>query len=165
MRKLIVVLAAAALCATASAQAPTEQSLDRLMEVSKAPKLIEQMVPMVMQSMRRGMEEGLKGKTLTEQQQHTMDTIWAKMEQSMREAMAWETLRPMFIQVYQETFTQADIDGLIAFYQSPSGHAFVEKMPTALQRTQGLMMQRIGPLVQKLKQDVNQAIADSKAGQ
>jgi hypothetical protein len=165
MRQLVVLLAGATLCAAALATPPTEQSIDKLMEVSRTPKLMEQMIPMMVQSMRRGMEEASKETTPTEEQQRTMNAVFAKVEQSMREALSWDALHPMFIQIYQETFTQSDIDGLIAFYQSPTGAAYIEKMPIALKKTQALVQKQIGPLVQKLRSDIEKTVADSKSGQ
>lgn len=43
-------------------------------------------------------------------------------------------MEPIQIPIYRETFEQAEIDGLIAFYGSPVGQAFVNKMPTVSQK-------------------------------
>ena len=44
--------------------------------------------------------------------------------------MTWDKLRPLYVRIYQESFTQEEIDGLIVFYESPAGIAFVERWPS-----------------------------------
>jgi uncharacterized protein len=60
----------------------------------------------------------------------------------LREEMTWDKLRPVYVQIYQESFTQEEIDGLIAFYESPAGFAFVEKMPFVMQKSMSIMQSR-----------------------
>jgi hypothetical protein len=72
-------------------------------------------------------------------------------------------MRPLYIQIYQESFTQEEIDGLIAFYKSPLGIAFVEKMPLVMQKSMTIMQSRTGPLMEKMKAVIDQAMADAKA--
>jgi uncharacterized protein len=162
MRKLLLLLAATTFCVAAPAAPPTEQSIDALLDAAKTKRMADSMIPMMVQSMRRGMEEALEGKPPTPDQQRAMDQISTKYEKAFRDSMAWDKMRPLYIQVYRETFTQGEIDGLIAFYKSPTGAAFIDKMPTVLQKTQGLMQQRIGPIIQQMNAAIEQAVADGK---
>jgi len=72
-------------------------------------------------------------------------------------------MRPLYIQIYQETFTQEEIDGLIAFYKSPAGVAFVDKMPVVMQRSMSIMQSRIAPMMEKMKAAMQQAADEAKA--
>jgi hypothetical protein len=73
-------------------------------------------------------------------------------------------MKKILVPSYSETFSQEEVDGLIAFYQSPAGKAYVEKMPTLLQKTMGQMQQFMGPFVQKA-QAASQEFARSVAQQ
>jgi uncharacterized protein len=163
MRKIIVVLLATALCAVARAERPSEASIDTLLTAAKTERLLDNMYAVMGQSMRQGMQAALKGKTLSDEQQRSFDAVPTKLEQVMREELNWASLRPMYVQVYQETFTQNEVDGLIAFYKSPTGAAFVDKMPVVLQKTQALMQARIAPLVKKINGAMEEAVKEIKA--
>jgi hypothetical protein len=74
-------------------------------------------------------------------------------------------IAPPLRQIYQESFTQEEIDGLIAFYESPAGVAFVEKMPFAMQKSMSIMQSRMAPMMEKIKAAMKEAIAEPKAAQ
>ena len=165
MRRLIVLLAAVSFCAAAQAQTarPSEQSIDTLLELGKSRQLVDQMIAITGKSMREAMNAALDGKTPTQKQQKAMEALATKYEQSLRDTLNWDKLRPMYVQVYQETFTQSDIDGVTAFYKSPAGVAFIDKMPLAIQRLQSIMMTRMAPLMKQIHDDAAQAVGDSAA--
>ena len=52
---------------------------------------------------------------------------------------------------------------MIAFYRSPAGTALVEKMPNVMQKTNAVIMARMGPVMEKMKNMQQQAIAEIKA--
>jgi hypothetical protein len=79
--------------------------------------------------------------------------------------LTWEKLRPLYVQIYQESFTQEEIDGPIAFYESPAGVAFVEKLPFVMQKSMSIMQSRMAPMMEKMKAAMKEAIAEPKAAQ
>jgi hypothetical protein len=58
--------------------------------------------------------------------------------------------------MYIDTFTQEEVDGLLAFYRTPAGRAMIEKMPILLgkmmQQTQA-RMQRLMPQIMQIAQE------------
>ncbi len=68
----------------------------------------------------------------------------------------WQKLKPQFVQVYSDTFTVEELSGMAAFYRSPGGHAFLEKMPSVLQKWSQVSQQQVGnvgPEIQKMMSD------------
>ena len=55
------------------------------------------------------------------------------------------------MKVYTDTYTEEEIDGILAFYKSPVGKAFLQKMPEVMQRSMPVMMQMMGDLQPELK--------------
>ena len=47
----------------------------------------------------------------------------------VRKMLNWETLKPRFIDLYAETYTEPELDGILAFYKSPAGQAMLNKVP------------------------------------
>ena len=163
MRKFLVLVAAAAWCGASQAAPPTEASINALLAAAKTDKLVDSFYTYVTQSMRQGMHSALQDKALTDAQQRALDAVPAKFEQVMRQELSWEKLRPMYVKIYQETFTQSEVDGLMAFYKSPTGLAFVNKMPVVMKKSQQLMQERFAPLAAKMNAAVEQAISEAKA--
>src|ERR1019366_4745218 len=59
--------------------------------------------------------------------------------------------KPAIAKVYTDTYTEEEIDGILAFYKSPAGKAFIQKMPEVMQRLMPVMMQMMGDLQPEIK--------------
>jgi len=93
-----------------------------------------------------------KGAPVTPEQQKVQDAFREKIIAIYKQEMTWEKLEPMFIQIYSDTLSQDDVDGMIAFFQSTSGQSYVRKMPAIMQQTMGAMQKLMGPMMVKLQQ-------------
>ena len=131
--------------------------------MTKAETNVDMMLANLDPMMRQSMATAMQGQQLSSDQQRVMDAIRAEVLQVLREELAWNKMRPLYVQIYQETFTQEEIDGLIAFYKSPAGIAFVEKMPVVMQKSMSIMQSRIAPMMEKMKATMQQATAKAKA--
>ena len=76
----------------------------------------------------------------------TMSQMDGLLQSSMKQVMAgilkeginWEKLEPMMIGIYQQSFTQKDVDGMLTFYKSKAGQAVIAKMPVVMPKIQNL---------------------------
>ena len=62
----------------------------------------------------------------------------------------------MYEQIYVELYTEQELDGIIAFYKSPVGHALVSKTPQATSKILEVSKQQfdqLTPQIQKLTED------------
>ena len=79
-----------------------------------------------------------------------------KIMDMVKSRLNWEKLRPQYVKIYSETFTAGEIDGLLAFYESPAGRAMIEKMPVLIAKTiavtQGQMAE-IMPEIQRIAKE------------
>ena len=166
MKHLIIALFALAATSTyafAAAPAPSEDSIRRLLEVTEARKLLDGMMAQVDTLMRRNMEQALRGRQLTPEQEAIIARMRNKMADAFREEMAWEKLEPLYLRVYRDTFTQAEVDGMLAFYRTDAGRAVIVKMPAVIQTTMGEMQQRMQPLIAKMRAIEEEALAELRA--
>ncbi len=88
-----------------------------------------------------------------------------KMANVMKEELTWAKYEPMFVQIYSDSFTQEEIDSIIAFYRTPGGQALVKKMPVVMQRTMQMVQQQMGPLMQKFQTIAQECQAELKAAE
>jgi hypothetical protein len=72
---------------------------------------------------------------------------------------SWERMRGMFIDVYSDILSLEELEGLIAFYQSPIGQKFLRKQPqlslATMEKMQLLMME----MMPDLQKAVDEALA------
>jgi len=45
------------------------------------------------------------------------------------EQLNWEKLRPQFVKAYADTYSEEELDGILSFYKSPAGQAWITKLP------------------------------------
>jgi uncharacterized protein len=137
-----------------AAAPPTDQSIEQMLRVMQVEKMLDQMVTQMDTGMRKGMEQAiqqsLKGKVPTPAQQAQISDFQTKLSSMVKDELSYAKMKDVYLQVYRETFTQEEINGIIAFYSSPAGQAMVQKTPVAMQKASALMQGRIGPMTQKL---------------
>jgi len=152
---LVAFMACAAIGTAAAAQAPSEASIDRLLTLMNAQGNITNMQA-AMDRMGQTMLQQ-SGVPATAQASH--DRVMA----IVREEMSWEKFKPKIMQVYRDTFTQEEIDGLIAFYESPAGRAYVAKVPVVAAKTMELAQQQMQSLLPKIKAAAEESRAQQGA--
>jgi hypothetical protein len=165
MKILSTLLLAGALtfCNSVQAAPPTDDSINQLLELSKAEKLMDSVWAQLDSVMKSSMQQVTKGRPLSADEQTIMDKQQAKMIAIMKDELNWDKLKDGFVQVYRETFTQEEIDGIIAFYKSPAGQAFIDKQPELLKNSMALMQQRMGPMMQKIQQMTEETARELRA--
>ncbi len=140
-------------------QPASEASVRELMAITNSKALMEQMYAQVDGLMESVMKDALAGKTLTPEQDKIAAEMRAKMVAVLREDMGWDDLEPHYLELYTSTFSQAEVDGMNAFYKSPAGQAVIGKMPQMMQSLMKLVMERMQVVMPKVK-----AIGDEYAG-
>jgi len=134
---------------------PSDQSIEQMMTVMQVQKMLDQMMTQMDAGMRTGMEQGLQqslqGKTPTEAQKAQIADFQKKLSGILKDELSYAKMKDIYLQVYRETFTQDEINSIIAFYSSPAGQAMVEKVPIAMQKASTIMQARIGPMTQKVQ--------------
>jgi len=157
-----IFLATTFLLAVSARAAPaTPESIEQLLTLTRAEGILDAVYANMDQIMRQAMAESLKGQKITPEQQRFIDAAPARFARVVREELSWDKLRPMYVQIYQQSFTQEEIDALTAFYRTPAGMAFVAKMPAVMQRSMGAMQSRMRPLLDRMQQAVDEALAES----
>lgn len=154
-----------ALCAVvAHAEPASEASVARLLVASGSSQLMDGMTPLIEKMVRDSLKDMQGADTLTPKQQQVMDAWPTKFAKLMGEEMSWAKMLPDMIRVYQESFDQTEVDGMIAYYESPVGQSIVKKLPLVLSKSVALsqarmqaLMPKIQALVKETQEDVERA--------
>lgn len=153
-----LIFALCAIIATFSTHAApaTKESVERLLDLSKADVTVDIMQSDVEKFLRKMLNSQIDRSGATVAQDLSIDLAIDRFLQKIRAEFNWTSLKPLFIPIYQETFDQQEVDDLIAFYQTPSGQAFVNKTPLIAQRSSLLMQQQEQILMPKIERAVEQ---------
>ena len=139
------------LLCSASAAPPSDASIEQMLKAARSEEMLDQMMTQMTSGMEQGMQQALKGQTPTAAQKAKMDEFRNKLSALMHEELSFAKMKDVYMQVYRESFTQEEVNGILAFYNSPAGKAFIEKMPAAMQKSATLAQARMGPLLQKIQ--------------
>ena len=167
--RLLAVLCLAALptfaCAATDAP-PNEASVRQLLEVMQVHKLLDSMMGQVEGVMTQATKQATQGQPITPDVQKQIDKGRAEAMAMMKEILDWNKLEPIYVRIYQKSFTQKEIDDLIAMYKTPGGQALLNKMPIVMQNSMAEMQQMMQPImqrIQRMQQDVAAQIQTDKA--
>ena len=74
----------------------------------------------------------------------------------VNDKLGWKALEPDFITLYASTYTEDELDGILAFYRSPVGQKMVEKTPELTAKSTELTRQKM----REVQPQVNQMVED-----
>ena len=163
MRVLMALVLATAAAPSSSAPASAE-SVEQVLKLARIETLMETMYVGMEQVMRASMQESMKKRApMTPEQQRFLEQIPARFIAVIREEVGWNAMKPVYVKIYQETFEQEEIDGLINFYSSPAGQAMLDKMPQVMQRSTAVAQERMRTLMPRISRAVEDAMREAEA--
>jgi hypothetical protein len=142
---------------------PSVASIKQLLEVTQAHKLLDAVMAQTDALMKKAMEQATQGQKISPEVQKDIDRRQSELVTVMKEELVWEKLEPMYVRIYQKSFTQQELDGMIAFYQTPIGQAMLNKMPVVMQNTMNEMQQLMQPMMQRIGRMQQEVVAEIQA--
>jgi hypothetical protein len=150
--------------AGAAGNAPSDASIKQLLSVTEVQKMQDQMLTQMDSIMKSAMQQATHDQKVTPEVQKDIDKRAAETIKFFREELAWNNLEPMYVRVYQKSYTQKEVDDLLAFYQTPTGQSFIKKQPVVSQNMMADMQQRMGPMMRRIEQMRQEVLAEIRAG-
>lgn len=149
--------------ATASAApTPTEASVKQLLAVAQTHKLVDAVMKQIDTLMFEAIAQATKGQPIPDKVQKDIDQRRSEVISLMKELLDWKKLEPTYVRIYQKSFTQPEVDGMIAFYKTPAGQAMIGKMPAVMQNSIDEMQQSMGPVMEKIQRMQQEVAAEMK---
>jgi hypothetical protein len=135
----------------AASNPPSEATIKQMLEVMQARKLVDSMMTQMDTLMLQMVAQATQGQTIPPKVQKEIDQQRSEVMAMMKDLLAWEKLVPLYVRVYQKTFTQQELDGMLAFYKTPVGAAMIAKMPAVMQNTMEETQSLMGPVMEKMQ--------------
>src|SRR5262245_8649514 len=110
-------------CLTLAAQQPRSKQakIERILEITNPDAVVTEVVTQV-----DGMMKQIQPNPTAQQKGRRQEAL-DKIAKVAKERML--KIRPELVKAYMETFTDEEIDGMLAFYETPAGKASVTKIP------------------------------------
>jgi hypothetical protein len=136
MRTLLILALAACPCVVAQPAPATTKvaKIEEIFRLTKTDQIQKQMMSQIAALM--------KQQKATEQRQATGDGMQKVMEFIARK-MSWDEMKTQFIKLYDETYSEEEISGILMFYQSTSGQAMLAKSPVLMANMMTLVQKRM----------------------
>ena len=139
----------------AGAEQLTKQAkIERLLDAMNADSTINQLFDQVKAMTAAQMPPGA-----TPEQTAKAQEVQSKILDLVKSRISWEKMRPSYIKLYSETFSDEEVSGILAFYQSPPGRAMLAKMPallTKLIEVAQAQMAELQPDIQRILREAQQ---------
>jgi hypothetical protein len=161
--RLWCALALLALSTTARAEPASDASIERLMALTQVERSVEGMYGHLDQMSRNTAFE-VAGRQLTPDEQARFDARREKMMAGVRDEISWARMKPTYLKLYRDAFSEEEVRGAIAFYESPAGQAFLQKMPAVMEGAMTMGRQAVQRLAPRIRSQIQFMIAEVRAG-
>lgn len=163
MKRILLALALACSTAFAADTKPTEASIKELLTLTDAAKMVESIWAQVDGMTQSMLAQSTRGQELPAEAKAVIEKLRTDSMALAREEFNWAKMEAIYQKIYQDSFTQEELDGMVAFYKTPAGQAVIKKMPVVMQASMQELQKNIGPFMQKLQQLQQQAMAELQA--
>ena len=141
----------------AGAQELTKKAkIERILTATKADSMVNQMFEQMKAILGNQIAPGA-----SEEQRAKAKELTTRVMDVMKERINWDKMRPDYVKLYDETYTESEINGILAFYESPAGRSMIEKMPVLMSKSMVLAqrwMQDLMPEVQKIAEEAARGV-------
>jgi hypothetical protein len=141
--------APAAWCDEASKTAKVEE----FFRLTKMDTLLRQSLAIATDQVKSGVLQQILGTKPPPEAEKEMSAFQDKVAAVVTNALSWEKLKPAYQKLYADSFTDEELDGIVAFYKSPAGQAMVGKTPSLMQKATVIAQQKMAeaqPELQRL---------------
>jgi len=114
--------------------------LEEFFRLSRTEETISQSLAMSMNQAKSELIQQMTALNSSPDQTKIIDDLRSKVEKIMANALSWDHVKPAYIKLFSEAYSESQIDDMNAFYRTPTGQAMVAKTPELTAKA-GLIVQ------------------------
>lgn len=149
------------LACAAQAQSTKTAKIEEIFRLTNVDAMLKQMVNQITSSLPAQMGQ-IAGNGADQAQ---ASQFAKEMMQMVADRMSWDKMKPLYLRMYDETFTEDEISGLLLFYESAAGKALISKTPALMTKSIALaqeQMKTIGPEIQQKAREMAESHKNDK---
>ncbi len=159
--KLLSCAAALLFSLQAQAEPATRATIEKFLQVTEAANMMDQ----AYQNMDQMTAQMLASSGLDVEKDPQIQKDMQEMNALVRAEMSWDKLEEPLIALYGNVFSEAELQDIIAFYQSDAGQKMLKRQPELIQGTMVMMQEQMQTLMPKIKALSEKQRAARKAAQ
>ena len=130
---------------TAYAETPSSASIEQLIDITDSKQQYEQELQYSEQSYNDMMQQLIDSQKnyLAKKDQEKFKTLQKEMLALMMKESQWEHIKPTMIQIFQEVYTQEEVNSMIEYYKTPIGQSILKKMPLVTEKNNAFLQQQM----------------------
>lgn len=148
-------VASAILCLAASVARADDASktakVEEFLRLTKMDETIRQSMDLAMHQVKAGVVQQITGAKLSADQEKALGEFQDKVARVISDALAWEKLKPAYVKLFADTYSETELDDMIAFYKSPTGQSMVAKSPSLMTKSGEIAQQRLAAVMPQLQ--------------
>jgi hypothetical protein len=74
-------------------------------------------------------------------------------------------MKPEYVRLYDEVYSDEEITGILAFYKSAAGQALIRKMPLLMTKSMEISQRHLSGLMPEIQRITKEAAEKSKSGE
>ncbi len=143
------------------AEPATRATIEKFLQVTEAANMMDQ----AYQNMDQMTSQMLASSGLDVEKDPQIQRDMQEMNTLVRAEMSWDKLEEPLIALYGNVFSEAELQDIIEFYQSPAGQKMLKRQPELIQGTMVMMQEQMQSLMPKIKALTEKQHAARKAAQ
>ena len=160
MKRKSLIIAISLLCFSASAaygdDAVKRAKIEEFFKLAKMDETLSQTLQAMSDQVKAAMARQMASVKPPPEMEKLSSEFQEKLFALLFDAMTWEKLKPAYLKLYADAFSEEQIDDILAFYKSPGGQALVEKTPLLMRDAMAVAQERLAeaePQMQQLLKD------------
>ena len=145
---------------SAHAEAPSDESVTQLLILQEVDKTPSQVIAQLDELTAATVSQATQGHWFPSDAEKTAVKSFQEkslaVKTELEDRLNFDKLKPFYFKIYKASFTQDEIDQLIALYQTPAGQLLAAKMPLVSQESASLIQQNVTPLFGRMRQAANE---------
>lgn len=130
----------------------TDQQVEKLIQVLNIDQLLQatfkQIRPQIDHQAYLVVQNIVKSKELTPQQQMIANELADKMYDESIQQGSWAKLKPIYLKIYKDVYDANEVQAQIDFYSSATGQSILKKGPIVAQESMKILNQQMAGTLQ-----------------
>jgi hypothetical protein len=104
----------------------------------------------------------LMGGKASPEMEKQMNAFQDKVAVVVSNALSWERLKPAYLKLYADAFSEEELEGILAFYKSPAGKAMVAKTPSLMQKATVVAQEKMTEAQPELRKLIEEFVSETQ---
>lgn len=159
---VLVVMMVVAPCGARADDASKQAKVRDLFATMHMDHMLDQMMHSIQEEVQTMAQQTAGAQQMTPEQKKLTQDFMDKSMKVVNDSVGWTALEPEYVKLYAATYSEGEIDGILAFYKSAAGQAMLAKTPELSAGGMQIVRSRMGdfqPKIQALQQEYMKQLA------